>query len=171
MDSIKKEKILEIIKRHVGEQIFVISCKTEGIVLQTGFLTGMTNNGITLSAGRDKASNDIPFLNGSQHHILNIYNRNNIDLLKAASTEPLAEKLKDREKKKKIFANIRPHLKKDLFFIYKQQAALNLTTGMFVDMGIMGITLKLSPFYNKELSLPYNSVLHIYSQDHKDLLS
>ena len=171
MPEIAKTKILEIIARHKGAVLNVIAKKEDGVILYRGKLVNVTMDQVSIAEEeKSGSSTSIPFEKNGNAHILKVYNSNNIDLLTAKAASPLSVKLSNRQNKKTIFARLKPHLKKDLYFAYKQKTSIVVSRGKFVDMGIVGITLQLAPFYNQDLNLHYSSVFNIYTKEGEDLL-
>lgn len=170
MPGIDRDKILQIIAKHKGSRLFVISKKSAGLLLQSGHLQNVTMDTVSIAESEGNIIK-IPFQKDLEDHILHIYNTQNIDLLKAKAAVPLANKLSVRETKKTIFSRLRPNIQKELTFVYKKKTVINVTKGKFIDMGMMGIKLQLPPFYNETLDLNYGSVFHIYAENHDDLLA
>ncbi len=164
-------QILEIIKRHYEDEVFVVAKRSQRLILYSGILSEADDEGITLTDETGIASQTrLLYENEGEKLLYHIYNRNHIDLLNATTTPTLAMKLKEKEKKKAILVSLKPYLKQILFFVHKHQQNIHVSSGRFYDMGMMGISLKLPPFFNKDLNLSYNSILHIYNQEYTDLI-
>ncbi len=165
------KQIFEIIKRHLGDTVTVIIKNNNGLFLHTGYITEINEDRITLAEEPDSETGiELNFENEGEQKIMHIYNTHQIDLMNARKTQTLAEKLKDKEKKKVIFSSLKPFLQNRLYFVYRNKKVMHCSSGLFYNMGIMGISLKLPPFFNQDLNLPYDTILHIYSSDFKDLI-
>lgn len=164
-------QILEILKRHIGYEVSVIIKNNNSLFLHFGYVTEVNEAYISITDDMESGSIiKLYFENESGPIILHIYNANHIDLMNARKTITLAEKLKDKEKKKQIFGSLRPFLENRLYFVYRNKQVIHCSSGLFFNMGIMGVSLKLPPFFNQDLNLPYDSVLHIYNSEFNDLI-
>jgi hypothetical protein len=162
-------KIIEIIAKHKGSKITAIHRDIEGINLKQGELITSTSDSISIKEA-DGNQSTIPFYKGNDLNTLHIYNSNMIDLVRAKMVDHMAEKMKVRANQKIIIANLKPTIHKVMNFVFKQGGTLNMAKGEFDNMGIQDIKLKLAPFYNKELVLPYYQVYHIYLNENTDLI-
>lgn len=164
-------QIFEIIKRHIGDKVSVIIKNNNGLFLHNSYLTDVDDESITISDEIDSENGTkLNFENDGVQNILHIYNSHQIDLMNARKTLTLAEKLKDKEKKKYIFGSLKPFLQNRLYFVYRNKKVMHCSSGLFFNMGIMGISLKLPPFFNQDLNLPYDTILHIYNSELNDLI-
>ena len=171
MENITNDQVQSLLKRHMDDNVHVVYMTNEGVVLKTGRLLSISHKDI---AFKPESSNEseffIPYEERGKKILLHVYNQSLIDLTKAKQTASLATKLKHPDFKKVIIANLKPQLQKDLSFIFKSSKGLAISTGLFENMGIMGLLIKAAPFYNKEVSLQYDVVLHIYNNDANDFL-
>lgn len=165
--------IKQIISKHIGTVIYVIWQNQDKINFDSGILREVSASAILMNAlnpnSQQYESKRITIDDGKSFKILHLYNKLNIDLLAAKEVKPLAVKLRDSKIKGQIINNLKPFLKKDLSIVYRTKDNVIIVRGRFADMGIMGLSLLVSPFYNNKLDVPYNSVLNVYA-DESDLI-
>ena len=159
-----------LLNKHVNDKLYVILLQDGKIVMKSGVLEAINGNKIILKATEDGTKHEITIVEKDEVTVLNVYNRNYVDLLVGKPTEVLSLKLKIRDKQKIIMNKLRPNIGKEITMVYKGDGKLVLSYGQFANMGLMGASLKLAPFYNKEQSLNYSSILHIYDSNQSDML-
>lgn len=172
MEDKKKYPIVELLKRHIGDHVTVIHKRDGYLHLCEGSLRSATADGIAVKSDQFISDKEyIKFLTETGNRILHIYNTLYIDLMTGRETPSLIMKLRDHEKQKRVISLLKPYLNKELYFVYKQTPGITLSKGIFVNMGVQSVTVKVAPFYNREESIHYDRVLHIYDQKYLDLLS
>lgn len=161
----------QLLNKHIGELLFCVWLENGKIVLKIGKLDTVLSDKIVLKIEGEAGKTTLPFFENDKLLMLNIYNRNFIDLIKAKKTFSLDEKLKVREIKKVILQNIKPELGKEVSVVYKAAEKLALNRGILANMGITGVVIKPAPFYNTEENIYYRNILHIYNAEGTDLLN
>ncbi len=164
-------KILEIISRHIGEKCFAVYQTHEGISMVIGKVASVESKEIVIHVKKDNQLMGLSLAENSSNQLLHLYNKLFIDLVNAKKTTELSKKVSDRVLQKEILINLKKKLGKDLLFVYKAGEDLHVSRGKFKNMRINDIVLSPGPFYNKDESLFYHSVFHIYSPDGEDLIN
>lgn len=161
--------IKQIIEKHIDSTVYVIWQSQERINFDSGILKEVSPTAIQMNAlnpnSQQYESKSIAIDDRKTSKILHIYNKLNIDLMAAKEVKPLAAKLRDSKIKGHIITNLKPFLKKDLSIVYRTKDNVIIVRGKFADMGIMGLSLLVAPFYNNKLDVPYNQVLNVYAED------
>ncbi len=161
----------QLLTKHVNDVLHVIYFDEGKIGIKSGTLLIVNANSIVLNLAGESTKQEISFFKNDQVSVLNIYNRNYIDLMNAKATEPLSEKLKVRDIKKIILNNLRPLIGKEITMVSKVDNKLTASKGLLSNMGIAGASIKPAPFYNSELDMNYRNIFHIYSAENIDLLN
>ncbi len=160
----------QLLTKHVGSQLFCIWIEGNKVTLKSGLLETVLSDKIILKLEGEAAKTPLNFFEKDKLLMLNIYNLNGIDLIKAKKNFSLDDKLKVREIKKQILQNVRTSLSKEVSVVYKLGDKIVLNRGIFANMGISGVVIKPAPFYNTEENIFYRNVLHIYNSEFIDLL-
>jgi len=163
-------KKIEIIAKHKGSPLTIIHREDDGIAIKYGNMISSNKQSITITEEESGKNTKIPIYDGPELYALHIYNSNLIDLVHAKRTDSMSEKMITRANQKVIIANLKPAMKKVLYFVFKQGSKINVAKGEFHNMGIKDVNLKLAPFFNKELILPYYQIYHIYLNEKQDLI-
>lgn len=161
----------QLLNKHIGDLLFCVWLENNKVTLKTGRLETVLSDKIVLTLEGETIKTTLNFFENDKLIMLNIYNRNFIDLIKAKKTFSLDEKLKVRDIKKIILQNIKPVLSKEVSIVYKLGDKLALNKGILANMGIAGVVIKPAPFYNTEENIFYKNVLHIYNNEGVDLLN
>jgi hypothetical protein len=170
MTNTMSEILFQIINKHLGDKLFVIVNEASFIRLKEGILAAFNNKKIELeNPTHYEGRLSIPFKESANNMILNIYNTNFIDLLKAKKAQTLNIKLRNSEQQKRIITNLKHYLNKELYYVYKIDDKISVSLCKFIDMGLLDVTIRLSPFYNKDMKLKYDSILNIYDSSGEDL--
>ncbi len=164
-------KIYEILKRHIGEEIFFIYLYNEKIYLEEGVLLDVDEEHIRVREKSGLIKDNIYFEAGYPRTLLNVYNKKNIDLLKAKVTDSMGRKIMNSELQKTIVKNLKFNMGKCLAYICLTYDGFEIHYGKFKNMRISDILIY-SELKNKEdISLPYTTVLHIYNSEGDDLIN
>ncbi len=172
MTDSSKYLIQELLKRHINDTVTVIH-KCDGLLqLSEGSLRMVSSEAISVKNENFISEKEyINFITETGNRILHIYNTLYIDLMVGREYPTLITKLREPKQQKRVISLLKPYLNKELYFIYKQTPGITLSKGIFIDMGVQSITVKVAPFYNREESIHYDRVLHIYDDKFLDLLS
>lgn len=172
MAESNKYPILELLKRHIGDNVTVIH-KCDGFLqLSEGSLRMASSEGISVKSEHFISEKEyISFITETGNRILHIYNTLYIDLMIGRETPPMINKLREPKQQKRVISILKPYLNKELYFVYKQTPGITLSKGIFINMGVQSVTVKVAPFYNREESIHYDRVLHIFDEKYLDLLS
>jgi|YNPMSStandDraft_1061717.scaffolds.fasta_scaffold00038_41 hypothetical protein len=161
----------QLLNKHIGELLFCVWIENGKITLKIGRLDTVLSDKIVIKIEGEAGKTSLSFFENDKLLMLNIYNSNFIDLIKAKKPFSLDEKLKVREIKKVILQKIKPSLGKEVSIIYKAADKIALNRGILANMGITGVVIKPAPFYNTEENIYYRNVLHIYNAEGDDLLN
>lgn len=160
--------IKQIIEKHIEAIVYVIWQGNDKINFDFGVLKQVSSSSITINAidrvNETTQKKTIAFDDMQNSRILHIYNKFHIDLIKAKEVIPLSKKLRNSQLKPLIIKNLKPYLNKDLNIIYKTRDHVIIVKGRFTDMGIMGLTLMVAPFYNNQHNVPYDQIFNIYAE-------
>lgn len=163
--------VFKIIAKHMGFKIFAVIQPHKNIALERGKIKDVTPELIRIDSEVTKESNvKVPFFIDSKQNILNLYNRNSIDMLQAKEVSNMAAKMRNKGLQLVIIKSIKSYLKKEVTIIAKQGNEITLTRGKLTNMGISGLSVLTAPFYNNEMSIPYTSILNIYNDSNVDLI-
>lgn len=166
------DKIFQIIQRHTGSLLTAIFIKDNKLTYDRGILRAVNALSIHMDSEVTYFRGlEIPFTEINQPKLLNLYNTNKIDLLKPNKNTTLGVLLQEKNLKKTIIHHFKENLNSELGFVAFFDDKISLVHGKFRDMGIMGVTVALPPFYNKDLLLKYNSVYNVYNSELKDLMT
>ncbi|HOK13517.1 MAG TPA: hypothetical protein PLU67_01405 [Candidatus Kapabacteria bacterium] len=160
----------QLLNKHVGNTLFCIWVEANKVTLKSGTLETVLSDKIILKLEGEASKTHLDFFEKDRLIMLNIYNQNGIDLIKAKKPFSLDDKLKVREIKKQILHNVKASLGKEVAVVYKLGDKIALNRGIFANMGISGVVIKPAPFYNTEENIFYRNVLHIYNSEFIDLL-
>ncbi|MEJ5245124.1 MAG: hypothetical protein WHV28_05380 [Bacteroidota bacterium] len=160
----------QLLNKHLSNQLFCIWVEGNKVALKSGVLETVLSDKIILKLDGEAAKTPLSFFEKDKLIMLNIYNLNGIDLIKAKKPFSLDDKLKVREIKKQILQNVKTSLGKEVAVVYKLGDKIALNRGIFANMGISGVVIKPAPFYNTEENIFYRNVLHIYNSEFFDLL-
>jgi hypothetical protein len=164
-----RKVIKEILKKHINSVIYVVwqDFESEKIKFAQAILRKVLPGSIVFDEFDEHREEykeiELPFDDWEKAKILHIYNRYHIDILKGRETKTLSYKFKFSMVKHKIIKNLKPFLNRELHIVYKTTKQVIVVKGMFSDMGIMGLTVKVAPFYNNELIVAYDQILNIYT--------
>jgi len=165
-------QVIQIIAKHINSQLFAVYNDANEIKLHSGPLRNINNDKILIGESLDPNSKLIlPFYEGKAKKILNLYNANALDLLNPANTSTLAAKLRKRELQTSILKRMKPMLNSRVTVIFKNGLKISRVSGIFTNMGMMDLSLKPGPFFNKEETLSYNAILNIYDEMGLDLIA
>jgi hypothetical protein len=161
----------DLIVRHLGDELYIIYIDNDELIDISGKLIEVNHNYISIKTGTlYKDTTKIEFREEKLKKIIHIYNSSFVDLFTGKEAVALSFKLRNSENQKSIISNIKPFLGNELAFVYKQNDGVALSVGKFLDMGVRGIQLRLAPFYNSDISLTYDKILHIYDNRLVDLI-
>jgi len=161
----------DLIIRHLGEIVYIVFIEDDEMLIKSGKLLEANPSFVVIKSDTlYKETNEIELMDGKLKKIIHFYNSLFIDLITAKEAIPLSHKLRKSDSQKEIISNLKPYLGNELAFIYKQNEGVSLATGKFLDMGVKGIKLSIAPFYNSEIILHYDKIIHIYDNRLVDLL-
>lgn len=161
----------QLLNKHLKDTIFCVFNDNGKISLKSGILDVVLSDKLIIKSDAENAQITVPYYSNNETVLLNVYNKNFIDLTKGKRPFSLDEMLKVKEIKTKIIANLKPYMGKDVVVVYKVQDKLMMNRGQFANMGMMGVVIKPAPFYNTEENIYYRNVLHIYNPECSDILN
>lgn len=167
------DSFLSIIQKHISYKLIIgYTNDNMGLTVEPITLKDVNKKGIVADFLRS-GYNDytLNFYNDMFKNILFLYNMNNIDLLIAKKVLTLGEKLKDKALQKSIINNLKVSIGKKVMMVNKQGTDYVVNNGIFQNMGIVGISLTVPPFYNRTEMIKYPSVINIYDESFNDLLN
>jgi hypothetical protein len=171
MNNFINLNLLEIIKKHIGMTVFCIYRKTDGLSFCEGKLMFVDQDIIVIdNPGIYKDRITLKFSENGRQNILHLYQDKFIDLITAKETPTLNKKLRDNDLKKNIMSNLKKHIEKEVYFVYKANNRVALSLSKFMNMGISDILCRVAPFFNQDVRLRYENILHVYNLDGVDLL-
>jgi hypothetical protein len=163
---------LKIIMKHRGSKLILIFLKDKNVVIEPIILKNCDKKGIVADFERTNTMDVyIPFYNDFDKNILCLYNLNDIDLLNARKVLNFQEKMKDKVYFKNIIQVIKQAMNQYVNIIIKMDNKFSVIKCIFTNMGMSGITVKASPFYNQEQNLKFNLVFHVFDPEFTDLLN
>jgi len=163
---------LTIIQKHIGFKMILAYVNSTGTVsVEPITLQDADKKGIKADLLKSGLANqNIPFFDNFNKTIICLYNTNGIDLLIAKKVENLGVKLKDKAKQKTIISALKGALGQKVVTVVKVGNDYCAVNGIFQNMGIVGISLSVPPFYNRIESLKYPSVMNIFDTQFNDLI-
>ncbi len=163
--------VVQLLNKHVRSTIYCVFNDNGKIAMKSGVLDTVLSDKLIMKSEVDNSQVIVPFFINNELALLNAYNANFIDLMRGKRTFSLDDKLKVKEIKSQIISNLRPYMGKEISIIYKAQDKLMMNRGQFSNMGMMGVLIKLAPFYNTEENIYYKNILHIYNSELSDVLN
>jgi hypothetical protein len=164
-------KIYEILKRHIGMEVFYIYKYNNKIYLDEGILLDVDEEHIRIREKSGLIKDNVYFEEGYPRTLLNVYNSKYIDLLKAKITDSMARKVMKSELQKTIVKNLKFNMGSELAYICLTYDGFEIHYGKFKNMRISDIVIVKDCQNSEDFSLPYTSVLHIYNSDGEDLIN
>jgi len=167
------DSYLAIIQKHISYKLIIgYTNDKNGLTVEPITLKEVTKKGIVAdflkSGHKDYSMN---FVNDMYKNIIFLYNMNNIDLMMAKKILTLGEKLKDKQLQKSIINNLKVSIGKKIMIVSKQGPDFVVNNGVFQNMGIVGLTLLVPPFFNRTEMLKYPSVINIFDESFNDMLN
>lgn len=159
--------VLKILSRHTNEKIFVVYCNNNSMAFSAGKFISAKEESMTIRTTDDKLLT-IHFFSEGEQVIFHIYNSSFIDIITGKTTSNLQYKI--GKMSAAVIKALKPHLKKEMFFVFKSYKDVGMVHGSFEDLGINGVVLKAAPFFNEEVRLQYSQILHIYNTKFIDLI-
>lgn len=169
MAKVTQEKIVEIIRKHISDQVFAVVTTGDGMEMISGQLSNADAKQVAIKdIHQGIAATIVPIFSNAPRRVVALYNSQFIDLIKLREPIPLSMKLQG-ETKKIVISNMKPHMKNVLYFISRNGDRLGLSKGKLLDMGLQEFIVSIAPFFNDSLRLNYNSVLNIFTAEGDDL--
>lgn len=167
------DSFLAIIQKHISYKLIIgYTNDRNGLTVEPITLKDVNKKGIVADFLKSGQSNhSMNFYNDMYKNIIFLYNMNNIDLLIAKKILTLGEKLKDKQFQKSIINNLKVSIGKKVMIVSKQGVDYVVNNGIFQNMGIVGITLTVPPFYNRSEMLKYPTVINVFDENFNDLLN
>lgn len=161
----------QLISKHIANELYCVFNEDGKVTLKIGMLEHSLTDKIILKLNSDSSTATLPFYKNDKLVLLNIYNKNFIDLIRGKKPFSLDEKLKVKEIKAAMLKNLKQQIEKEVAVVYKVDNRLAMNKGLFANLGMSGVVIKPAPFYNTEENIHYRNVFHIYSADGSDLLN
>lgn len=163
--------VTQLLNKHIGSTLNCVYIEEGRISLKIGSLETVLSDKIILKLNSDNSKVTLNFFEKDELILLNIYNSNNIDLIRGKKPFTMDEKLKLRELKTQMMSNIKKFIEKEVYVVYKTETKHMINRGLLTNMGVSGVVIKPAPFYNAEEHIYYRHILHIYSPAGNDLLN
>lgn len=164
------EIVKKLLKKHINSQVYIVLSNKKEIISEHGLLKEIDDSKIVIDSYTNSIKNrSLKFFDSEGFHIRHIYNANFLDIFDTEQTNVLAYKLRDKNNRKWIINNLKTSLNETVFVISKQNYALTVLKGRLDDMGIMGLKVKIPPYYNREETLEYNTIFNVYNENLTDL--
>lgn len=169
MAKVTQDQIVEIIKKHISDQVFAVVTTGDGMEMISGQLSNVDSKQVAIKdITKGLGATIVPIFSTAPRRVIALYNSQFIDLIRLREPIPLAKKLQG-ETKKIVIGNMKPHMKNVLYFVSRNGDRLGLSKGKLLDMGLQEFIVSIAPFFNDSLRLNYNSVLNIFTADGEDL--
>ncbi len=153
--------IVELIRKHIGKNIYVISCIGGKPALHDGVLNGISSKGLSLKISglyKDILNIDLD----KNDKVLHVLDRKNHDLMHNHLVLNMGEKLRLEMYKDKVMSSIKKYYKQRIFIFYKQEGKMAFASGNFEDLGIQGLLLRNVHEPGDHLRVAYTNILFIY---------
>ncbi|HRP02599.1 MAG TPA: hypothetical protein PLE30_08135 [Candidatus Kapabacteria bacterium] len=167
------DSYLAIIQKHIGFKLIIAYVNEKNsLAIEPINLQDVSKKGIVADFIKSgKTNQSMNFYQDMNKQIVAIYNMNDIDLLIAKKVSNLGEKLKNRQLQKAIINNLKVSIGKKISIVSKIGQDYIVNNGIFQNMGIVGVTLSVPPFYNRTEMLKYPSIMNIFDENYNDLLN